>query len=127
MTAFFKVLSNIKHSGENLTTGTVFEGPMKEFEQLVEAGALKVIEGAKDLAHAIELAAKETEAALDEAEKEIESSEAANTWGPKKDEEIQAPDLTGQTSEPVKTEKEVVAPGQVGTGDLPPEKTGDNL
>ena len=125
MSKIFQVLSNIKHNGDLLAAGTFLEGELSEFGQLVESKVLRVMEGAKSLAHAVEMAAADAEA---KASQTASEEAAPNTWGPK----AEAPEAPKEPEKPAAPAAEQAAatdglkPGEVGAGDVAPV-TGDNL
>lgn len=113
--SIFQILSNVKHNGDNLTAGNFFEGELAEFAHLVKDGVLRIMEGAKNLEHAAEIAQKESEVAQ-QAAAEAEQTQPQNTWESKK------PEATPSADE---TADKPLAPGQVGQGDQPPAPAAD--
>ena len=72
---FYKVLSALKHDGDLLAKGTFVASELPAFEDLAKQGILKLIEGAENLDHAMELDGEDT----DETAEEVKPK---NTWGP---------------------------------------------
>lgn len=97
--SIFQALSNLNHDGNVYIKGSVFEAEGVQFEQLVKEKVLKIVEGARDLAHAAEIVASQIEAeiaATEQAEKKPE-----NTWEAKPDpkpEDANKPADTTQTN-----------------------------
>lgn len=134
MPTFFKVVSNLKHNGENFPKDSFMEGELEQLGHLVKDGVLLVVEGAESVEDAKVL----FEAGLpSEPVAEVPAVEGANTWEPRKDPVVadvsKEEEVTPQVNSEANTgtpegEKVEGAPGVVGQGDLPPvTDAGDNL
>jgi hypothetical protein len=130
MKKFLLVLKNLKHDGDLLEAGSLFEGAVEEFQQLIDMGVLKVIEGAKTLDEAAEMAKAQVAEIAEKVKSDALKSNHADVWKAK-------PNVPPVVTPPVpapeaqKTD-EASTTGQapvVGAGDLPPApvETGDNL
>ena len=147
MSTFYKVLSTVKHDGETTTAGRFIEGEAARFGHLVKAGILKVIKGAENLQHAMEIDAAEM-AAGGSASGGTAQPTQKNTWEAQPDAPAKAADdekpaettdasatteKTAETTTEASTETQTAAAPVVpvvGTGDVAPvkaEDTGDNL
>lgn len=124
MDKIFLVLSNLKHDGEVLEKGSVFQGAIETFQSLVDAGVVKVVEGAETLEQAAEMVKKE----VDEVAAKAQAAVAAapkDTWAPSAEKPVVADEAekpaetTDTTEKPAETTETIVAP-VVGTGDAPP-------
>lgn len=134
MSTFFKVLSNLKHNGDEFKKDSVIEGEMEQLGHLVNDGVLLVVDGADSLEDAKELAKGDLSPV--EAQ-EMPKNEPANTWEAKKEpvvadmpkeEEVLPEGQTEGNNEDLESKNEAGAPGVVGQGDLPPvTDEGDNL
>ncbi len=96
-----KVNSNVRHNGEDIPKGKVFEAEPGEFQGLINSGAMSVVDGATTVTEAETIVA-EQEAVKPEAEEE-KAPETQNTWGAQPDkqpEEVKtdAGDGTGDTA-----------------------------
>lgn len=118
-TTFYKVLGNINHNGTGYEKGTFVDG--LDFGGalygLVEAGALKPIEGASTAEEAAQLDAEET-ANVEAATTEVASQD---TWGARPDEEEKEPGLTPDAEEQ-KPEDEGGEEAPEGSGNAPAEE-----
>lgn len=106
MDKIFVAIDNIKHGDQFLKAGTVFQGVVSEFAQLIEDGAIRLLDEARDIAHGVEIIAAE-QAQKVEAEQAKESEAPQDTWGPAK-EPVVAPEETQATD--TETTTPVVAP-----------------
>ena len=136
MNKIFLVLRNLKHNGEELAKGSLFEGTLEGFQQLVDMGVLRVVEGAETLEQAAEIVKGEVDAAVQKAEATAAVA-PKDVWAPQPaKEEVAATDAAHtQETAPEKAADTEVAP-VVGEGDKPPveaaapaagTETGENL
>lgn len=99
----YKVLSNLKHNGVDYLKGTFFQSePESAFNVLVSDGVLRLMDGASTIEEAEKMDAEEMENAK-QVEQEKEATAGDNTWEPKKDDEVTAPEndvVTPETKEP---------------------------
>jgi hypothetical protein len=79
---YFLVVSALKHNDTLHRVGTVIEGSLGDFETLVIDGVLKLIEGAKNLAHAEKIVAANAVASI---EADVAEVKPVNTWGAQPD------------------------------------------
>lgn len=114
MSNIIQVLSNIKHNGEFYATGSLIEAQAGEFQQLINDGAIRVVEGAKSITHARELLSKEVANTVEEVEEIVESQD---TWGAAPDpivteevKEVAPPVVVDTTVATPEVKTEVVAP-----------------
>lgn len=126
MPKYFKVLSNLKHNGEDFKKDSIISGEMAQLEHLVKDGVLVVVEGAESLEDAKVLA--NTSITPEEAP-EVPAAEPVNTWEAAKEPVVAVVPKDEKISPEVNFEdnKAPEVPGVVGTGDLPPADAGDNL
>lgn len=133
MNTIFLALGNLKHDGNVIKAGEVFEGELTTFQHLVTDGVLRVVEGATSLEHAAEIIQGEVAAGAAKAESE-KAAAPANTWGPAEDKPAEVAATTETTTEETKpeetasTESTTISTGEapaVGTGDVAP--AADNL
>lgn len=139
MNNFFLVLRNIKHDGEAIVAGQIVEAAEGAFLGLIEAGAMRVIEGATSIEDAAEKVKAEL-AAKGIAAQAVAAAKPANTWPDKPapapveekpaDTTVETTETTEEKAPETKTEETPVVAPVVGEGDLPPApgtETGDNL
>jgi hypothetical protein len=100
---FFQVISNISHNGTKFSIGQIIEAEFAEFEHLVKAGALKIIERATSIDEAKEIAGAESQADI-KTEPETKAEDQQNTWGPKKEED-KAPETAPVNASDSKTDE----------------------
>lgn len=113
MTKIFKVISNIKHNGEDFLKGSFIAEEFAGSQILVNDGVLKEILGAEtiDEAKAIDAENQVTEEAIEE------TVEPKDTWAPEPDEPT-VPEENTDEPENIDTEKEQQE------NDVPEENTG---
>ena len=89
MNKIYQVLSNLKF-GETLhKAGDIFEGEVAHYEYLVADKVLRVVEGAKSVAHAMEIIAAEKAAIPTPEEAAVIAPK--DTWGAQPDKQPEAP------------------------------------
>lgn len=98
----------MKHNGVEYATGSFIEAEVAQFEQLINDGVLRVVDGAKTIEQAMELAGKEVVNTVEEVAEIVENQD---TWGAKPD-----PVVTEEVKEPVAP---VSAPVEPVAGDAP--------
>lgn len=97
MNKIYLVLSNLKHDGEAFTAGSLFEGAEASFAALVQAGVLRVIEGADSLEAAAEIVKKEVASGVAKAAA-VAATKPKDTWAASKPEEKAPEAQTTETS-----------------------------
>lgn len=127
MNNYFLVLSNLKHDGGLFEKGSILEAAEGAFEGLVKSGILRLVEGAKSIEHAAELAAAEVTAAAAKAgavakpkdtwaaspEKPVAVAAEVAETAPAATEDAQKPAEEAQAAETTEAEKPVVGEGDV--------------
>jgi hypothetical protein len=131
MNKILLVLKNLRHDGEDLAVGSLFEAPLEGFQGLVDMGVLRVVEGAKTLEEAEQIVKSQVATNASKATPAAAAPEDKFKAAPNKPVET-APAPEAQTTDAEKpqetTDTSAEAPA-VGTGDVAPapEDKGDNL
>lgn len=122
MTKIFKVISNIKHNGEDFLKGSFIAEEFVGSQILVNDGVLKEIVGAETIDEAKAIDAEEK--AIEEVAEEV--VEPKDTWAPEPDEPI----TTDENTETPSDETEIITESEVtdeNTGPVEPSIDTDNL
>lgn len=126
MQAIYHVVNALKRNGKYYPAGSYFEADTEELHELVKAGVVVPVPGAKNTDQAAELVAtREAEKAqLAEAEK---ATAPKNTWGPTPS-EPEVPEEPTAQQEPEETEKTKEPEADEKQPETEPEdESGDNL
>lgn len=131
------MISNVRNGADTIEAGQFIDNnPFDEATtaDLVAAGVIAEVVGAKDIEDAMNIIAENEALAKEEAEV-VAASAPKNTWGPQSDEEAgkAAIEAANNDAAPTEPTTEVTTPATTDatepttTGPVAPEETGENL